>query len=623
MQKQITGTSNKVIEIDLSNETFKEIKISQKDRKMYLGGKGLGMKLLYDKMKQGIDPLSEENIIAVMTGVYMGTGIVNSARFAGVTKSPLTGIMASSSCGGEFGIALKTAGYDGMLLTGKAKQFSYLMISNGKVEFKNADFLKGLDTEQAQNRLNLEKKDGALVIGLAGENLVKYANITSGHRYLGRGGFGAVMGSKNIKAVVAKGGEYKIIPKDKQALDKVNKLAKRYIKDNFVTSDNYKNYGTNSHILLCNNANILPVRNFKAGQDEKALDISGQMFKVKHNQKYSTCKPCNILCGHEGTFNGKTKKIPEYESTALLGPNLGIFDTEQITELNEKCNLYGLDTISTGTTLSYLTEATEKDLIKSDCKFGDYKSYLTMIDQIANRTALGNEVAEGVRSLSEKYGGKEFAIHVKGMEMSAYDPRGAWGQGLSYAVANRGACHLSAPVFSLEATLGYLKADTTMSKAYTVDYFEKLFAAVNSLHGCQFTSFAYMLEPVVSKYTPKKILGKAIQFLPAVALSLMDVSAYSRAYQAITGIKLSQAKMFEAGERIHILERYMNTREGISKKDDTLPARMLNEGLTTDKDKKTVPLEKMLKAYYKIKGFDKNGIPKKEKLEKLGIEIKS
>lgn len=619
MKKEIIGTSNKILEIDLTSKSYKETKISLEDRELYLGGKGLGLKLLYDKMKPGVDPLSEENIIAIMSGVYMGTGIVNSARFAGVTKSPLTGIFASSSCGGQFGMALKTAGYDGMLLRGKAKEFSYLEISDGKVEFKNADKFKGLDPESIQNQLNIEKKDGAITIGLAGENLVKYANITSGHRFLGRGGFGAVMGSKNVKAVVARGGVYKIIPKNKINFDEVNKLSKKYIKDNFVTSGNYRNFGTNSHVLLCNNANILPVKNFKSGQDDKALNVSGQMFRVKHNQKYSTCKPCNILCGHEGTFNGKTKKIPEYESTALLGPNLEIYDTEQIAELNEKCNYYGLDTISTGTTLSYLTEATEKGLIKSDCKFGDFTGFIDMIDKIATRKGLGNDVAEGVRSLSEKYGGKDFAIHVKGMEMSAYDPRGAWGQGLSFAVANRGACHLSAPIFSLEATLGYLKPDTTMGKAYTVDYFEKLFAAVNSLHGCQFTSFAYMLEPIISKYTPKKVLGKAIQFTPAVALALMDVSAYSRAYQAITGIKLTQAKMLKAGQRIHILERYMNTREGISKKDDILPPRMLHEGLVTDKKNKTVPLEKMLKEYYKIKGYDKNGIPKKKKLEELKI----
>ncbi len=621
IKKQIIGTSNKILEINLSTQKSKEFYISHKDRAEYLGGKGLGLKLIYDRLKPKIDPLSEENIIAIMTGVYMGTGAPNSGRFAGITKSPLTGIMVSSSCGGPFGMSLKTAGYDGILISGKADKPIYMVIDETSVIFLDANFLLTKDTQETQKLLKLGKKDGALVIGKAGENIVKYANVISGTRYLGRGGIGAVFGSKNLKAIVAKGGIYEIKPANEDAFKAVKKLGNRYINDNFVTSDYYRNYGTNAHINLCNKANILPIKNFKAGKDERAVDISGEMFKVKHNQKYSVCKPCTILCGHKGIFNGKQKKIPEYESTALLGSNLGIFDTYDITELNEKCNLLGLDTISVGTTLSYISEACEKGLIKQNYKFGDTAEYIKLIEAIASREGFGNEAAEGVKYLSQKYGGKEFAIHVKGLEMSAYDPRSSWGQGLAYAVANRGACHLSAPMFSLEATLGYLKANTTMSKAYIVDYFEKLFSAINSLHVCQFTSFAYMLEPLIAKYTPKKILGKALQFSPALALALMDVSVYSRTYKSIIEIELSQSAMFKAGERIHLLERFMNTREGITKKDDILPNRMLKEGLTTDPEKKVVPLEKMLNEYYKIKGYDSNGIPTQKKLKELGIKI--
>lgn len=622
MKKEIIGTSNKVLEINLTTKEYKIYNVESRDRALYLGGKGLGLKLLYDRMPPKVKPLGEENILAIMTGVYMGTGATNSARFAAVTKSPLTGIMLSSSCGGPFGMALKTAGFDGILVSGKAQKLSKIVISENNVEFIEVEELAGINTEQVQEKLELGKKDGALVIGVAGENLVKFANAVSGHRYLGRGGIGAVMGSKNLKAIVAKGGVYKIVPVNKDKFDRVKKLSTSYVKQNEVTSKNYRNYGTNSHITQCNNANILPVKNFTSGSHPKALEVSGEMFSVKHNQKHSVCKPCTILCGHKGTFNGVEKKIPEYESTALLGPNLEIFDTNQITELNETCNLLGLDTISTGTTLSYIAEATEKKLFKTDCKFGEQQGFLQMIKDIAQRKGFANEVAEGVKSLSEKYGGEDYAIHVKGLEMSAYDPRGAWGQGLSFAVANRGACHLSAPLFSLEATLGYLKADTTMAKAYITDYFEKLFAAINSLHGCQFTSFAYMLEPIIAKYSPKQVLGKAMQYTPAIALALMDVSIYNKTFSAITGLDLSQAQMFKAGERIHTLERYMNTLEGITRKDDTLPKRMLEEGLITDNKKKTVPLEKMLASYYKIKGFDNDGIPTQELLTKLKIDVK-
>ncbi len=344
------------------------------------------------------------------------------------------------------------------------------------------------------------------------------------------------------------------------------------------------------------------------------------MFKIKHKQKPSTCKPCSIVCGHKGEFEGgKIKKIPEYETTALFGPNLGIFDTEAIVAWNEECGLYGIDTISMGNIIGYLMEASEKDIIQTNLQFGKKEGISEIIKNTVYRKNLGKDIAEGLKSLSEKYGGKDFAIHVKGLEMSAYDPRGAWGQGLSYAVANRGACHLSAPLFTLEATLGYINPYTTLSKSTLVDYFEKMMSAINSLHTCQFTSFAYMLEPFVAKNTPNILLGKSIELIPNVALALMDISVYNKIFEAITGIKLSQAEMFVAGDRVHTLERYMNTREGISKKDDTLPSRMLNEGRLSDKKNHTVPLEKMLIKYYRIKGYDKNGVPTQLTLRKLGI----
>ncbi|MDX1284526.1 MAG: aldehyde ferredoxin oxidoreductase C-terminal domain-containing protein, partial [Draconibacterium sp.] len=216
-----------------------------------------------------------------------------------------------------------------------------------------------------------------------------------------------------------------------------------------------------------------------------------------------------------------------------------------------------------------------------------------------------------------------FAMQVKGLEIAAYDPRGAWGQGLSYAVANRGGCHLSAPVFSLEGTLKYLKPDTKLAKAIYTDYFENMYAAVNSMHGCQFTSFAYMLETFVVRNTPKFLLKFVMQYFPRLALMLMDISIYSKSFESITGIKLTQKRMLNIGRRIHILERYLNTLEGIDGKADTLPERLLKEGRKSDKKNHVVPLGSMLKSYYKIKGYDKNGIPKSSVLKKLGVDIPS
>ncbi len=619
--QEILGTSNRVLEVNLSTQTVSEFKISDKDREMYLGGKGMGLKLLSERLQPGIDPLSPDNSIAFMMGVYMGTNTPSSGRFSAVTKSPLTGIMVHSSCGGPFGMAYKTAGYDGLIVTGKAKKPTYLVITKDGVSFEDAAHLWGKNVKESQEKLKLAKGHGELLIGTAGENKVKYANVVSGHRFLGRGGIGAVMGSKNLKGIVAHGKEFKIIPKNQEAFKVSKKLGTKYINQNNMTSVLYRKYGTNSHVVVCNETKILPVRNFAKGSHKDASKVSGELFKLEFNSTFSTCKPCTIMCGHKGTFkDGRVMQIPEYETTGLFGPNLEIFDPQLIAEWNDLAGNLGLDTISLANTLGFVMEATEKGLMKTELQFGKADNIEKHIKQIAAAKGIGAELGNGTRWLSEKYGGKDFAIHVKGLEMAAYDPRGAWGQGLNYAVANRGACHLSAPVFSLEATMGFVQPHTTQAKAKFVNYFENMFAAVNSMHGCQFTSYAYMLEPFVAKTTPKGLMGIMMQKLPDVALGLMDVSVYSKSFASITGIPMSQAKMFKAGERIHVLERYMNTREGISRKDDTLPERFLTEARRTDPDGHVVPLEKMLNKYYKLKGYDENGIPTPKTMERLSLD---
>lgn len=619
MTEKILGTNNKILEINLSTGENKVIKITNEDRKMYLGGKGLGLKLLSERLAPGTDPLSPENVLIINTGVYLSSGVPCSARFNAVCKSPLTEIIVSSSCGGPFGMALKTAGYDGLILMGKAKKPAVIDIKD-EPEINDAANLWGLDTHDTQEALKLPKAAGALVIGPAGENKVLYACAVSGHRYLGRGGIGAVMGSKNVKAIVAHGKKVKITPADKPLLDKAKKTGTKYINRNEITSNNYRKYGTNSHVLKCNASGILPVKNFSSGSHPNAQKVSGEFYAEKFTKKYSTCKPCTILCGHAGEFSGQMMQIPEYESTGLLGPNLEIFDAELIAKWNDVCGKIGVDTISAGGVLGWAMEATEKGLINSDLKFGKGDNIEQTLYDIAQRKGLGDDLANGTRKLSEKYGGSEFAMQVKGLELAAYDPRGAWGQGLSYAVANRGACHLSAPVFSMEGLLHFLRPHTTYGKTIYTDYFENMYAAVNSMHACQFTSFAYMLEPFVVKYTPKFLLKQTMQYLPKVALMLMDISVYSKSFEAITGIKHSQKEMLQTGKRIHLLERYLNSLEGIDSKADTLPGRLLNEGRKDDKKQAVVPLNKMLTAYYKLKGYDKNGIPKQSVLKKFGLE---
>jgi aldehyde:ferredoxin oxidoreductase len=343
-------------------------------------------------------------------------------------------------------------------------------------------------------------------------------------------------------------------------------------------------------------------------------------MQKKYNTRPSTCLPCRILCGHKGTYpDGSVRQIPEYETTSLLGPNIGIFDTDQISQWNDLCGAMGLDTISTGATIAWAMEAGEKGIFPTDLRFGRPEGVAETIEAIARREGAGDMLANGTRRLAAKHGGADFAIQIKGLDMAGYDPRGAWGQGLSYAVANRGACHLSATIFALEVFMGFLNPYTTRAKAHFVKFFENLFAAVNSLHVCQFTAFAYVLEEPIVKYTPKWILRFNMQYLPRVAQKLILIPTLTGLFNSVTGLKLSQAEFLRAGERIHTLERLMNTREGISRKDDTLPARFLREGRACDPLKRTVPLETMLDEYYHLRGFDNRGIPLAQTLSRLGL----
>jgi aldehyde:ferredoxin oxidoreductase len=554
----------------------------------------------------------------------MGTGAPCSGRFEAVTKSPLTGIMCSASCGGPFGMAFKTSGWDALVIKGKCSAPTYLSIDSTGVQFKPAKGIWGKDTQASQAAL-LKEGSGALVIGPAGENLVSYANIASGHRFLGRGGMGAVMGSKNLKGIVAKGGEVKIVPANKKKFAKANKQFFKYINKNPITSGSYRSYGTNANVNLSNAGGILPVRNFTGGSHGEAHKISGETMAERFHTKYDTCKPCAIMCGHRGTINGKDQHIPEYETIGLMGSNLEIFDPVKIAEWNELCSKYGMDTITTGGTLAWAMEATEKGLIKTNLKFGSTTGVAEMIRDIAYRKGIGNDLAEGSRATSKKYGGEDFAIQVKGLEMAAYDPRGSIGHGLSYATANRGACHLSSVLFSLEVYLGMADPYAKRWKPFMVKFMENTIAALNSLHICEFTAFAVFLEPPLIKLTPVPIIKILNQNLAPLALNLMDLSLLPELWHAILGKTyipyLSMLKFQKAGERVHTLERYMNTREGISKKDDTLPRRILNEGRKCDSRQRGVPLESMLKKYYRLRGYDSNGIPKKRTLKRLNIAV--
>lgn len=614
----IVGTSNKILEIDLTKKSFDIIYVTDEERRKFLGAKGLGLWLLYQRLTPGIDPLSPDNVIIFMPGVMMGTGAPCSNRFHAITKSPLTGIITTSSCGGDFGYHLKTAGWDGLILKGRANELTILEIEHENVFFNSGISYELMLTEDIQAKIS-SKDVGVLVIGPAGEKLVPIANIRSGDRFLGRGGLGAVLGSKNIKAVIAKGKKFKIEPKNKALFEKTKKRAIKYINQNEVTSYLYRNFGTRTNVILNNMAGILPIRNFQKGRDDRAYLISGEEFKDMHQAKHHTCRACAIRCGQKGIFNKKALVVPEYETVALMGSNLEIFDRNAIARFNHLAGNLGMDTISLGGILAWYMEAIEKNIVSGTLKFGSTDNIEDVIKDMGYLRGFGEELGKGVKYLSKKYGGEDFALHVKGLEIAGYDPRGCVGHGLNYAVANRGGCHLSAFMVAHEVYFDLLDPYTHRAKAKFVKFFEALTAAINSLQVCQFTMFAYLLEPPIAKYTPNIGLKISMQNTPDVAIPLIDFSLYKDMWCAVIGENISSREFLKAGDRIHVLERYINCREGVDRTWDTLPKRLLEEPLKDTSKTKKIPLERMLSEYYKLRGYGQDGKPTEKTLKTLDI----
>jgi aldehyde:ferredoxin oxidoreductase len=606
----------KVLILDLTKGEVTVEEVPKDAIRKFLGGKGLAYYFLNKILKDPIpDPLSPENPIIFMTGPLTGTGAPLSGRFNAVSRSPLTGLFGSSSCGGHFGTALKTNGYMGFILKGSAEKPVKILIDGSDVKIEPAEDLWGKTTSETMKLLGIKPKDGTLAIGPAGENLVKFACIRSGERFLGRLGFGAILGSKKVKAIVVKHQEVKILPEDVKKLDKYKKLALKKIKENHFTRL-YSRFGTNTNILYSKEAKILPVKNFsQLDAPEEVYNNSGPYIEKNFELKPNPCSACTIACGHKMKLDDRWVHVPEYETNALFGPNLMIFDVRKTAEINEICNELGLDTISTAVTIGYLMEAEEKGIVKSGLKFGDAEKVKEFVKDIAYRKGeLANLAGEGSKFLSEKFGGKDFAIQVKGLELAAYDPRNSVGHGLSYAVANRGGCHLSAPLFPVEAYFGFMDPHKPKGKAEMVIFMENLFNVINSITTCVFTTFAYILEDPVIKLTPPKVIKILMENLTSITKEFLNVSIYKGLFEGASGIRLTKKEFLEAGERIHLLERYLNVKAGLGPEQDTLPERFL-------KELKPVPLKEMLMDYYEKRGYDSKGAPDTEKLRRLGIEL--
>lgn len=622
------------IKIDLTHKKVEPYPISEEIFQDYIGGKTLGAKILYDELEKGVDPLSPDNIFIVNTGPLNGTGAPASSRFNITTKNVLTGGIASSNCGGTFGFKLRQAGYDGLIVQGKSENPVFLQVIDGRITFKDATEFWGMDIEKVQHEF--EPQYGKLVIGVAGENLVRYACAASGERVAGRCGVGAVMGSKNLKGILAYGTQ-KIYNENPEKLKKYIQKWVGKLRNHPSTGQALPLYGTAGLLSKCNASGILPTKNFKTGSYEFAEEISGEALFEKHLVKNSGCISCPIRCERRVMINQKEVKGPEYETLGLFGANIENSDLSLINQWNYEADILGLDTISLAGTLSYAMELQEKGVKDFGLVFGKNNNISEIIAKIANREGVYKELGEGSKWLSEIYGGSEYAIHAKGLEIAAYEPRRSVGMGLGYATSNRGGCHLNGGYASLLENLGVIPMDplTTKGKPELVVLFQNLMEAVSASGFCLQT-VQLMIPSGLFKFkssgkflgflgktmlNSRGVLGKLWNLLPGLLpFNTMHLAPHSQALKLATGIKMTTGEFFQLGERGFNIERLFNVREGLGPNMDRLPERLTQEAID-EKDQRTiVNLSEMLPVYYKVRGWSSQGEPESKKLEKLRIK---
>lgn len=630
MESRYGGYMGKVLMVDLTTRHTKEYPWSDRDREQYLGGKIMAAKILYDNIMDSIDALSPENLLVITTGPLSGTGAPSSSRFNISTISPLTGFIASSNCGGNFGMALKKAGYDALIIAGRSESKVWIEIEDDKVSFHDAENLWGRKTSETQQLLG--GKTGKIVIGPAGENLVRFAAIVSEERVAGRAGAGAVMGSKNLKAVTASGTRM-VEARDREKLKGINKRWVASLRKHPLTGVQLPRLGTAGLLSSMNVRKMLATRNYKFGQFKDFEKISGEYLAEKHLIRNKGCVTCPIQCARVVEVDGKEVKGPEVETLGLLGSNIENSSIELILKWNYELDELGMDTITTGSTIGFAMELNEKGLWDNGLVFGHTDNLSQVFEDIAYRRGIGDVLAEGSKRVSERYGGKEYAIHSKGLELAAYEPRGAVGQGLGYAVSNRGGCHLNGGYLVVLEGLG-LNMDpyTSKSKAALTMLFQDLMEAVSAGGSCLFTTYSMLPAALINK--PNSLLtrlvnkllehsglavGLANKFPEAVLPLNLPMIPHTYALEAATGMKMSLGKLKRIGERGYNLERLMNIRLGLTQGDDSLPDRLILELQNPNDSRTRVPLEEMKGKYYRSRGWDTAGIPKKEKLSGLGL----
>ena len=635
MASKYAGYMGKVMLVDLTAQTVTEYPWSDEQRELYMGGKIMAARILCDHLTGKETAFSEENWVVISTGPLSGTGAPSSARFNISALSPQTGILASSNCGGSFGLYLKKAGYDAIILRGKCQERSWLEITDDQFVFHNADDLWGTKTGECQELLAgkvSSKKFGKLCIGPAGENLVKYAGIISDERASGRTGLGAVLGWKNLKAITA-AGTHTVTVHDKEKSKAWIKKWMTYLQKHPLTGSQLPKLGTAGLVSSMQACGLLSTRNYAAGQFEDFEQVSGERLAEEFNITNKGCQTCPIRCARTVEIDGKQVKGPELETLGLLGGNICNNDLQKILDWNYELDELGMDTISTANTVAWAMEANEKGLWNNGLAFGSVEELSALFEDIAHRRGIGDELAEGSKRLSEKYGGKEFAMHSKGLELAAYEPRKAVGQGLGYAVANRGGCHLNAGYLVILEGLGlHVDTQTPKAKADFTMMFQDLMETISASGQCLFASYAFFPGILITKpngWLTRTInavathIGWAVRFMnkcPRVLMLHLPVFHHTKMIKYALGMKMDLGRYLQIGERGYTMERHINTKFGITAANDKLPKRLTDVPQDPNNPKTKVPLEKMKKTYYAARGWDKNGIPTEKTLSRLKIK---
>lgn len=619
--------------VDLTTGRWERYEVPREYFKKYVGGKCLAARLLLDLTEPGLDPLDERAAIIINTGPLNGTGAPSSSRFNLSFKNVLTGGIASSNCGGQFGVMLKRAGFDGLIITGRAKEPSVLEALDGEIHIKPEPELWGLDAEKTQERF--PEWYGKLVIGPAGENGVLYASAISGERVAGRCGSGAVLGSKRLKALVAYGSKRPEIF-DREGFDGFILKWIKFIKKHPMTGQSLPRYGSAGLVNKANATNALPTRNFQSGHFDRADAVSGETLTETRLIRNSGCVSCPIRCERRVPVDGRELKGPEYETLGFFGPNIGAADMDAVLRMNWLCDIYGVDTISFASSLAFAMELKERGMADFGLEFGKTDELEDVLLKVVNREGVYSDISDGTKRMAAKYGGEDFAINSKGLELASYEPRRSVGMGLGYAVANRGGCHLNGGYLALLESVGVLSMDalTPKGKAQFTAFMQDALEAVSSAGCCLFSAQTFV-PGVFFKLGPNsavtKLVGKVMPHMgpmvalmlnmtPAIAFNSLLLLPHAEALRRATGLRMFTGSFLDLGERSYNLERLYNLREGLTAKDDTLPKRLTKELQDPSNPRTRVPLEKMLPVYYKARGWDAEGRPTKRKLRRLGIE---